>query len=115
MIHVRADQTDISGTTAVIGNTHYYAGKFRVTSDANVSEPLLDLCLFTGKSRKDILRFVFGVIRGKHLTYKDVYYKKCSQLEISSEGTVHIQVDGDYFGTLPVRIDIVRDALNIIC
>ena len=115
IINVKTDRTNISGTTAVIGNTHFYAGRFHVTSKASISEPSLDLCLFMGKRRKDMLKYVFGVITERHLKYNDVYYEKCSQLEISSAGTVHIQVDGDYFGTLPVKIDIVPDALNIIC
>ena len=115
IINIKTDRHTISGTTAIIGNTHYYAGRFHVTSEASIIEPFLDLCLFTGRRRKDMLRYVFGVIRERHLKYKDVHYEKCSHLEISSAGTVYIQVDGDYFGTLPVKIDVVSDALNIIC
>lgn len=115
IVNIKTDRTNISGTTAVIGNTHFYAGRFHVTSKAGISEPFLDLCLFKGKRRRDMLRYVFGVISERHLNYKDVYYEKCSHLDISSVGTVHIQVDGDYFGTLPVKINVVPDALNIIC
>lgn len=115
IINIKTERTNISGTNAVIGNTHFYAGRFHVTSKASITEPSLDLCLFMGKRRKDMLKYVFGVITERHLMYKDVYYEKCSHLEISSFGTVHIQVDGDYFGTLPVKIDVVHEALNIIC
>ena len=114
-INVKTDSNNLSGTTAVIGNTRSYGGKYYVTLKADVSEPFLDLCLFMGKRRMDMLRYVFGVIFKRHINNKDVYYEKCSRLEISSAGTVHIQIDGDYFGTLPVSIDVVPDALNIIC
>jgi diacylglycerol kinase family enzyme len=54
------------------------------------------------------------VLRRKHLSFDDVSYFKTTEAEIVSDGTVHIQTDGDYFGTLPARIDVVRDAVSIV-
>jgi YegS/Rv2252/BmrU family lipid kinase len=114
LIEIKTSGGILTGYTAVVGNASCYAGYFKITPEALLTEPLLDLCLFKGKTRKDLVRFVSGVIRKKHLTFDDVFYGKFSELEITSKGNVRIQIDGDYFGTLPVRIDVVKDAVSVI-
>lgn len=114
-IEMKTENGTVCGTTAIIGNARSYGGAYQVTPLATLTEPLLDLCLFQGRRRMDILRYVLGIIRKKHLGYHDVHYEKFSAMEISSPGTVPIQVDGDYFGTLPARIEVARRTVNIFC
>ena len=105
---------ELHGYTAVIGNAKCYGGFFYVTPDASVTDDHLDVCVFQGKTRLDLLRFVGGVLRHKHLDFKDVEYLKATELEITSDSTVHVQIDGEYFGTLPVKIEVIRDAINVV-
>jgi len=114
LIEIKTQEGVLMGYTAVVGNASCYAGYFKITPKASLTEPLLDLCLFKGRTRKDLVRFVTGVIRKRHLDFDDVFYGKFSELEVSSEDKVHVQIDGDYFGTLPVKIDVVEDAVNVI-
>jgi diacylglycerol kinase family enzyme len=103
-----------TGYTAVVGKARYYGGYFSVTPRASVFEPHLDLCLFGGKTRKDLIRFANGVLSGNHLNLDDVFYGKFTEMEIVSDREVHVQTDGDYFGTLPLKIDAVRDAVSVV-
>jgi YegS/Rv2252/BmrU family lipid kinase len=114
LITIKTGEDELSGYTALVGNAHYYGGHFSVTPKSSVTEPILDICLFKGKTKTDMVRLIMGVIRKKHLDYDDVSYIKAREVEVTSDSTVHIQVDGDYFGTLPVRIDVVKDALSFI-
>jgi len=114
LIEVKTTEGTFTGYTAVVGNARFYGGYFQIAPRADLTEPLLDLCLFKGKTRKDIIRFVIGVIRKRHLDFADVFYRKFSEMEITSQGKVHVQIDGDYFGTLPAKIDIVKDAVSMI-
>ena len=114
LIELKAPEGTFTGYTAVIGKAKCYGGHFYVTPSASLTEPLLDLCLFQGRTRKDLLRFVSGVIGKKHLNFKDVFYGKFTELEITSNKEVHVQIDGDYFGTLPVKIDVVKDAVSLV-
>ncbi len=107
-------QEIFKGYTAVVGKSRHYAGSFLVTPGANPVEPLLDLCLFQGRTRMDFLRFIFGVITKKHLNFKDIIYRKVSGLEITSPDNIHVQIDGDYFGTLPVKIGVLKNAISVI-
>jgi YegS/Rv2252/BmrU family lipid kinase len=114
LITVKTDDGVFTGYTAVIGNARSYAGYFHVTPEASITEPVLDICMFRSKTRKDIIRFVGGVIMKRHLRYKDVLYGKYKEMEVASSGTVHVQIDGDYFGTLPVKIDSIESAVTLV-
>lgn len=114
IIKVRTSKGEFEGYSAVIGKASCYGGYFQVTPEAKLTEPLLDLCLFKGRARSDMIRYINGVIKKRHLNFEDVMYGKFSELEVTSTDTVHIQIDGDYFGTLPAEIDVVPDAVSLI-
>ena len=114
LIEVKTSEGTFTGYTAVVGKAKCYGGNFHVTPQASLTEPLLDLCLFKGKTRKDLVRFIIGVIRERHLNFNDVFYGKFSEMEITSNEEVHVQIDGDYFGTLPAKIDVVKDAISLV-
>jgi YegS/Rv2252/BmrU family lipid kinase len=106
------DNREYSGYAAIIGKASRYGGHFMVTPDANIFEPSFSICIFTGRSRADLLRYAAGVIRGTHLKLHDVIYLKASNIEVI--GNAHIQIDGEYLGTTPARISVEKDALQIV-
>jgi len=114
LINIKTANTELTGYTAVIGNVRNYAGYFSITPHASITDPTLDICIFKGKTRKDMVRFIMGIIFKKHLQFPDVMYTKASEMIITSDGKVHIQIDGDYFGTLPAKIEVVRNAISVV-
>ncbi len=115
VIKIKTSTEVLTGYTVVIGNASRYGGNFYVTPDASITEPVLDVCVFRGKTRRDMLRFIKGIIMKEHLKFDDVSYTKAASIELVSDGKVHIQIDGDYFGTLPAKIDAVKDAVGLVC
>ena len=111
---VKTDKDEYRAYTAVISNARCYGGHFYVTPEASITEAVLDICLFKGRTRRSLLRFITGILSKKHLDYDDVTVVKAREVEVTSEGTVHVQIDGDYFGTLPVKIDVVPDAASLV-
>lgn len=101
-----------TGYAAIIGKASRYGGNFKITPDADIFDPHVYICIFKGSRRADLLRYAAGVLRGTHLSQKDVLYLKASQISII--GNAHIQIDGDYLGTTPATITIVQDALRIV-
>jgi YegS/Rv2252/BmrU family lipid kinase len=114
LIRVSILKETFSGFTMVVGNARFYGGEYQVTPNADITEPLLDVCLLKSKSRKKLLRFIFGVLSKRHLQLDDVVYRRTSRIEINSKDTVHVQIDGDYFGTLPVTVQAVKDAVSVV-
>jgi diacylglycerol kinase family enzyme len=106
------DGKTFSGYTAVIGKSSKYGGNFRITPDVKITDPFFYVCLFKGKNRLDILKYVFGIVTGRHLRFKDVDYIKAATIE--ADDSAHVQIDGDYFGKTPVKIEIVPDIVRLI-
>jgi diacylglycerol kinase (ATP) len=106
------DGTICSGYSAIIGKAAKYGGNFTVTPDAHPADPALYICLFHGGKGRDILRYVFGIAVKRHLGFQDVEYLKAENIEIS--GKAHVQIDGDYLGTTPVRIGTAKNIIRLI-
>jgi YegS/Rv2252/BmrU family lipid kinase len=114
VIKIKTSESEFTGYTAIVSNARCYGGHYYVTPRACITDPVLDICIFSARRRRDLLRFVTGVIRKKHLSYHDVSYCKTSEVEISSDSEVHIQIDGDYFGTVPAKIVVIPDAVSLV-
>jgi diacylglycerol kinase (ATP) len=106
------DGKTYSGYSAIISKTAKYGGDFKITPDARLTDPTLYICLFKGKKRLDVLRYVFGIATGSHLRFKDIEYLKARRIQI--DGNAHIQIDGDYFGMTPAKIEAAPNTLRLI-
>jgi YegS/Rv2252/BmrU family lipid kinase len=104
--------TDYAGYSAIVGNASKYGGNFKITPDAMLQDPHFHIAIMHGKRRRDILRYIYGIFRERHLRLKDITYLKGDSLRI--EGIARIQTDGDYLGTTPAIITVVPDALQLI-
>lgn len=106
------DNRGYEGYSAIICNAAKYAGDFKVAPDATLQEPSLYAFIMQGRKRSDIVRYVSGIIRGNHLKFSDMAYRKAGKIEIN--GDACIQIDGDYFGRTPAIVEIVPDALKLV-
>jgi len=101
-----------TGYSAVVGKGAKYGGHIKVTPDAKLTDPNLYICIFKGKKRLDICRYIFGVLTKSHLSFKDVEYLMSERIQI--DGSAHIQIDGDYFGMTPAIIEIAPETVKLI-
>jgi len=103
---VRDEAKEYQATAVIAGKTHLYGGRYIITPEARIEEPLLDVVLFQGHRGIDYLRYMVGVIGGFHLRFKDVVHLKTAQLEVSSVHAIHYQVDGELAGKVPVTVKL---------
>jgi len=106
------DGKSYTGYTAVVGKAAKYGGNYMIAPDARLTDPFLYVCLFKGSKRLDILRYVLGIAAGRHLRFKDVEYIKATTLKV--KGNAHIQVDGDYFGKTPAKIEVAPNVVRLV-
>ena len=99
------------GYSAIICKTSKYGGNFRIAPDADIKNADFYAFIMHGKNRLDIFRYVSGIVMEKHLKFTDITYRKIENMAV--KGKAHIQIDGDYFGMTPARIEIVPDALRL--
>ena len=106
------DGKTCAGYSVIISKVAKYGGNLKITPDARLTDPFFYVCLFKGKGRLDIIRYVTGIVTGKHLSFRDVEYVKAKNIDV--KGDAHIQIDGEYFGRSPAKIEVVPDIVRII-
>jgi YegS/Rv2252/BmrU family lipid kinase len=99
---------------AMFSNARAYAGDFWLAPHASLKKPFLDVNMFLGRGRLDLLRYVWGIFRGTHTTYPDVKYLSATRAEVRAERFAYLHLDGDTVGTSPARVRIEPDALTIL-
>ena len=106
------DSLETTGYVVIVSKAACYGGDLKITPDASLTSPYLYVFVSHKKRRLDLLRHLVAIISGKTLSLKDISYFRTDSVSI--EGSSHIQLDGDYAGTAPARIDVVRNALKLV-
>ncbi len=102
-----------TATFAVVSNSRFYGGHLRVTPHANVFDDTLDVCLFSARNHFRYLMYLWGSLRGKHLNYPDVVYRKTRKLEVTGGSRIAVQLDGELAGTLPRHFEMAGETLEV--
>lgn len=102
----------LTGYAAVIGKAACYGGDFKITPHARLTEPAFYIFVAHSKSRASIVNYFAGIAVKTHLKYNDISYLKAAKVDVW--GSSKVQIDGDYAGTTPARIEVVPDALRLI-
>ncbi len=109
---ISGNSLESTGYTIIVSKAACYGGDMKITPDASLTSPYLYVFLSHKKGRLDLVRYLAAIIGGKVMDLKDTSYFRTDSIEI--EGDSHIQIDGDYAGKTPARIDVVKNALKLI-
>lgn len=99
---------------AMIFNLPKYGGGLRIEPEAIDNDGELDVIAFTRGSVFSGMRYVAGIWLGRHARYPDVVRRRGRVVEVSSRGAVPFQLDGDYAGQLPVRVEVQPSSVRLI-
>lgn len=111
-LSITVDGSPFRGYSLIVSNLSRYAGDFRIAPDADIKNPVLYAFIMHGRRRLNILRYVIGIMTGRHLKLKDITYIPVSIVDI--KGIARIQVDGDYIGKTPATITVVPACLSLL-
>lgn len=103
-----------TATTVIVSNVHSYGGPFGFVEDADPADGRFDICLLRGRTRFSLFRYVWGGFRRRMLRYKDVSTLRGGTIELRSAADVPVQLDGDFAGRLPARIDLLHARMPVI-
>jgi len=104
-------------TFALASRVRNYAGYMRIASGASLLSQDFEVALFEGRSTLRYYSvYLTAVLAGLTARTPGVSFLRASQIELSADGGVpiYVQVDGEYAGRLPARVEIVPDALTIL-
>ncbi|MGH8650127.1 MAG: diacylglycerol/lipid kinase family protein, partial [Burkholderiales bacterium] len=113
---VAAGSKHAPASAVMVGRTKHYGGPFRITTEADLFGEEFEVAVVTTNSRLAYLGLLplawMERLRGR----SKVRFWKTKQLrcEAIADPRVHVQVDGESFGRLPVEFEIVPDSLTIV-
>jgi diacylglycerol kinase (ATP) len=113
-LSVRCDGMAFNGTQVVISNVPHYAGRLKLAPLASLDSTALDLCVLKGGGALDYLQFMLRLLIRRHTRWRELVYFKGWSFALASSDPVPVQVDGEYCGTLPVRVELVPEALQVV-
>jgi YegS/Rv2252/BmrU family lipid kinase len=114
-LEVKVDGSEpLTGALVLVCNTRSYGGLFRVADHARCDSGHLDVCVFRRARVRDLVRYAWAARRGRISRLAGVEYRTGRQIRIDSPEPVAVQVDGDYWGTTPVEIELQPGVVPIL-
>jgi YegS/Rv2252/BmrU family lipid kinase len=112
----RLGDREIRVTFAAVHRAQRYAGWVRMAPGADVFGDRLSVCTFTSRARARYFLYAAAVLTGRHLRLGDVELIETRSVEClpASPETVYFELDGELVGSLPVRFDVVPNALTLL-
>jgi diacylglycerol kinase family enzyme len=112
------EQKTIQARWAFIVNLPRYAGGLKFAPQAVGTDGLLDVCTFQKGNWWHALRYLSGVLTGRHVNWLDCQIVRTRRLQVvadqQSSDEIPFQLDGDPGGVLPVDIRVLPGRLRLL-
>jgi len=95
-------------------NLPCYGGGLRFVPEAEGTDGLLDVCLFRRGSFFHGLRYLVGVLAGRHRSMTDCTTARVRRLRLTAKQEVPYQLDGDPGGVLPLDVEVLPDRITLV-
>ncbi len=113
-IDIEETGESLCGAMALAFNLPTYPLGLPIADQADPSDGLLDLFVFRRPGVRSLLRYIYAVSRGKQTKLADLQHRRVRRIHVRSAGRVPIQIDGDPAGFLPVTIQAVPGAWQVL-
>jgi len=97
----------------VAANGHVMAGGMKLAPAALVGDGRLDILFMHGQTLFERLRNFPKIYSGRHLDSPRFTYLRARTIALASEEPVSFEADGEPFGRLPCRIEVLPAALAL--
>jgi YegS/Rv2252/BmrU family lipid kinase len=99
-----------------IGNASYFGGGMCVAPDARIDTGKLQAAVFGDLGRIEAVRRLGETYAGKRIEHPRVSYHDCRSLYAEPAGSrrIGVELDGEAWGHLPARFEVVPAALQVI-
>jgi diacylglycerol kinase (ATP) len=114
-IVVRTDGVErwLNVLQAFAGNTRLYAGITKITPAAIADDGKLDVCVYSGRGKRDILFHAARTLLQMHHNSPKVIYGRASKIEFEWESPLPVQVDGDPLPDCPREVEVAPLSLSV--
>lgn len=116
-MRVEVDGREIHNGSCLVwvGNISRYAMGAKILSNADFGDGLLDVCIYECSSKLTVLKHTFMTLINRHGGSRGVKYCQGSNIVVSSQSyDVLSEMDGDPGPALPVEIEVIPHAVNVM-
>lgn len=118
-IKMNIESEEVSGEyisyMALVANSKSVGGFQKMAPLASVNDGLLDVLVVREMPLSDLVTVFMKIKVGEHVKHPNVMYFKTKKISFSSpEEEVELDVDGEFFGTLPATFEVVHQAINLL-
>ena len=112
---VRVDDGEpVTGTNVIVLNARHWGGCFVFAEEARLDSGRFEICVFHSYARFAPLKYCAAGFLGLASNLRDVTRLSGRRIRIDGARPTAVELDGDYFGTTPVFIDLVPAAVPVI-
>jgi diacylglycerol kinase (ATP) len=97
-----------------IANGQFHGGGMWIAPKASLNDGLFHITIVGGLSLFGVIKNLPNLYNGKIYTVRQVISFTGKKVEATSDQNILLDIDGEQLGTLPVTIEIVPKALNMI-
>jgi len=113
---VRIENREYDTSFALISKVRNYGGDFEIAREVSLLDDEFEVVLFQGTEPWRYVKYLAAVAMQRLNTIRGVTVLRAREVEIShpADDRVFVQVDGEFAGHLPARVEIVPGSLNLL-
>lgn len=111
---IEVDGSRYEAASVVVSNGRHYAGRYVLAPEADITEPSFQVCLFERGGRLAALRYVLAMQLDRLTEEPDYRIVTGRKVRVEGPAGDPVQADGDIVAALPVDIEVVPDALDLV-
>jgi diacylglycerol kinase family enzyme len=112
---IMVESENLSGTLLIVSRTRHYGGPIQITRRADFFSDDFEVCVLPRRFRGFYLAYFLAQFVGKLEQFREVRFRRARRVWAEpSQGNIHVQVDGELAGQLPMEFEIVPNALSLL-
>jgi YegS/Rv2252/BmrU family lipid kinase len=102
------------GSFVLVGNGRLYGGPFPFFKHAVIDDGLLDVIVFKRLGYLEIIKYLQDVIFSSDIRVPEIEYFQTRRVQVESNQTVPVEVDGELVGNCPVEFSLHERSLRVL-
>ena len=101
---------------ALASRVRNYGGDLEIAPSISLLDDEFEMVLFEGESSASFLKYMLAVVAHQQQKMPGITILRTRQATFSApeDSKIHMQVDGEYAGLAPARVEIVPNALTLL-
>jgi YegS/Rv2252/BmrU family lipid kinase len=113
---VQAGGREYRASFALLSRVRNYGGDLEIAPTISLLDDEFEMVLFEGESSLGFLKYMLAIVVRQQQTMRGITILRTRQAEFSAskDSKIHLQVDGEYAGLAPARVELVPNALTLL-